>query len=81
MAQQIQLPIEYDGAQIALGYRLDLLIDNAVVVEVKAVAKTTALHEAQLLSYLKLGGYQIGLLINFHVPHLKDGITRFVNDL
>ncbi|MEP6990584.1 MAG: GxxExxY protein [bacterium] len=80
VARQVQLPVEYDGAQIALGYRIDLLIDNVVVVEVKAVAKTTTLHEAQVLSYLKLGGYPIGLLINFHVSHLKDGITRFVND-
>ena len=55
--------------------------DDAVIVELKAVVKLLPIHEAQLLSYLKLSGYRVGLLINFHVPHLKDGITRMVNNL
>lgn len=76
---QLPLPITYRGVQIKLGYRLDLLVDNAVVVEMKAVRKLVPLHEAQLLSYLKLSGHRVGLLINFHVVHLKDGIKRLVN--
>jgi hypothetical protein len=67
--------------RIDIGYRLDLLVEDAVVVELKAVDKLTPLHEAQLLSYLKLSGLEVGLLINFHVPRLKDGIKRMVNRL
>lgn len=78
---QLPLPIMYDGMRIELGYRIDLLVNDAVVVEVKAVAKLAPVHEAQLLSYLKLSGHTVGLLINFHVQHLKDGIKRMVNNL
>jgi GxxExxY protein len=78
---QLPLPVTYRGAQIELGYRLDVLVDDAVLVEVKAAAKLLPIHEAQLLSYLRLGGYRLGLLINFHVPRLKDGIRRLVNGL
>lgn len=60
------------------GYRLDLLVSNAVVVEIKAVEAFLPVHEAQLLTYLKLGGWNVGLLINFNVPVLKDGIKRIV---
>ena len=79
--QQLALPILYDGICIDLGYRIDLLVDGQVVVEVKSVGKLAPIHTAQVLSYLKLGGYKVGLLLNFNVPHLKDGIRRIVNRL
>lgn len=72
------LAIEYDGVRLEAGYRLDLLVEDQVVVELKAVKRIHELHEAQLLSHLKLGDYRVGLLINFHVVFLKDGIRRFV---
>ena len=75
------LPVRYDSQEIDAGYRLDLLVSIRVVVELKSVEKLLDLHMAQLLSYLKLGGYKLGYLINFNVPHLKDGIKRVVNDL
>jgi GxxExxY protein len=79
--RQLLLAVRYDGQEIDAGYRLDLLVSRRVVVELKAVEKLLDLHMAQLLSYLKLGGYKLGYLINFNVPHLKDGIRRVVNDL
>ena len=78
---QVPMPVRYDGIAIDVGYRLDLIVEGAVIVELKAVEKMTPVHEAQLLSYLKLSGHCVGLLINFHVPHLKDGIKRMVNNL
>jgi GxxExxY protein len=77
--QQLPLPVQYDGITIDLGYRVDLLVHGLVVVELKAVSKIKPIHSAQLLSYLKLGGYKVGLLINFHVPALKHGIRRLVH--
>lgn len=74
--RQRPLPIEYKGIKLDCGYRLDFLVTSAVVVEVKAVAIIQGIHEAQLLSYLKLGGWRIGLLLNFNVPVLRDGIRR-----
>lgn len=79
--QQLALPVLYDGTCIDLGYRIDLLVNGAVVVEVKAVGKLAPVHSAQLLSYVKLGGYKVGLVINFNVAHLRDGIRRVVNRL
>lgn len=79
VVSELTLPVTYDGVQIDAGYRVDLLVDNTVVVEVKSVAKVLPVHESQLLSYLKLGGYRVGLLINFQVRHLRHGITRMVN--
>jgi GxxExxY protein len=76
---QVPLPILYDGRRIDAGYRLDLLVEDAIIVELKAVPRMHPVFEAQLLSYLKLSNYSIGLLINFHVPRLKDGIKRFAN--
>ncbi len=76
--QQVGLPVMYDGVEVELGYRLDLLVEEQVIVEVKAVDQLTSVHEAQLLSYLKLGDKRLGLLINFHVSHLKNGIKRMV---
>lgn len=75
------VPLYYEGVQLNQSYRLDLLVQEKVVVEVKAVESITAVHKAQLLSYLKLTGCPIGLLINFHVELLKDGICRMVNNL
>jgi GxxExxY protein len=79
--QQLALPVLYNGICIELGYRIDLLVDGQVVVEVKSVGKLAPIHNAQLLSYLKLGGYKVGLLLNFNVPYLKDGIRRIANRL
>jgi GxxExxY protein len=79
--RQLQLPIIYDGTRIDAGYRLDLLVHEKVVVEVKAVAALNDVHRAQLLSYLKLGGYRLGYLLNFNVKLLKDGICRLANGL
>ena len=78
---QAILPVEYDGVHIDVGYRVDLLVDDAVIVELKAVNALAPIHEAQLLTYLKLSGKKVGLLINFNVLHLKDGIKRMVNRL
>ena len=79
VAVQVPLPVLYDGIRIDVGYRLDLLVEDQVLVELKAVAKLLPIHHAQVLSYLRLGGYKVGLLINFHVPRLADGIRRIVN--
>lgn len=81
VARQVVQPVSYDGLEIESGYRLDLLVADKVVVELKAVEKITDLHLAQLLSYLKLGDYKLGYLINFNVLRLKDGIKRVVNGL
>ena len=79
--QQHELPVTYRDIKLDCGYRLDLLIENKVVVELKSVEKLAPIHEAQLLSYLKLSGCKLGLLINFNVHMLKDGIKRLVNNL
>jgi len=76
---QVSLPVIYDEVRIDCGYRVDLIVEGSVLVEIKAVSKLLPIHEAQLLSYLKLGGFRAGLLINFHVPRLKEGIKRMVN--
>lgn len=70
----------YRGIKVNCGYRIDLLVEGVVVVELKAVEKLDRLHEAQLLSYLKLSGCQVGLLINFNVKMVKDGIKRMVRN-
>jgi len=75
------LPVMYKSARIEVGYRLDLLVDNAVIVELKAVQQIAPIHKAQLLSYLKLSNKNLGLLINFNTLHLKDGIIRMANNL
>ena len=76
---QVGLPVVYDGARLELGYRIDLLVQDLVIIEIKSVDAVHPVHQAQLLSYLKLSGKSLGLLINFNVVHLKDGIQRFVN--
>ena len=75
------LPVIYDEVKIDLGYRLDLLVEDEIIIELKSVEKITDIHKAQILSYLKLSGKKLGLLINFNVVKLKDGITRFANGL
>ena len=77
-ARQVSLPVEYKGVRLDCGYRLDLLVADAVVVEIKAVAGLEPIHSAQVLTYLKLGGWKVGLLINFNVPVLKLGVRRLM---
>jgi GxxExxY protein len=72
----VPLPIQYEGLRLDGGFRLDLVVADSVVVEVKAVEALSRLHEAQLLTYLKLSGFRLGFLINFNVPLLKDGLRR-----
>ena len=76
--RQFPLPINYKSHLLDCGYRLDLLVMDKVVVEIKAVEKLLPIHKAQILTYLKLGSWKVGLLINFNVAVLKDGITRVV---
>lgn len=75
---QVALPIRYAAVELDAGYRLDLLVESQVIVELKAVDKMIPLYEAQLLSYLKLSGHKVGLLFNFNVLRLKDGLKRMV---
>jgi len=76
--RQHPLPVSYRGVNLDCGYRIDLLVADLVVVEIKAVEKILPIHEAQLLTYLRLGGWQAGLLMNFNVPFIQDGIKRKV---
>ena len=78
-ATQVGLPVVYDGQKIELGYRMDLVVENRVVVEVKSVDALHPIHQAQLLSYMRLSGITVGLLINFNVLHLRDGLKRMVD--
>jgi GxxExxY protein len=77
--RQLPLPVRYDGEILDAGYRIDLLVERAVIVEVKSVEKLMPLHTAQLLTYLRLAGLKTGLLINFNVAHLREGIRRVSN--
>ena len=79
VARQVMLPLVYDGVKIDEGYRLDLLVGDLVIVELKTSEGISAVHEAQIISYLKLSDKPLGLILNFKVSHLKDGIKRFVN--
>jgi GxxExxY protein len=76
---QVGLPVVYDGVKLDIGYRIDLLVEDLVIVELKSVDAIAPFHQSQIISYLKLSGRSLGLLINFNVVHLKDGIKRFVN--
>jgi GxxExxY protein len=76
---QVGLPVVYEGEKLDLGYRIDLIVENLVIVEIKCVEAIHPVHEAQLLSYLRLSGKNVRLLINFHVARLKDGIRRRVD--
>ena len=76
--RQVCLPITYNNAKLDAGYRLDLLVEHAIIVEVKAVEALTPIHYAQLITYLKLSGHRIGFLMNFHVALFKHGLKRLV---
>ncbi len=78
--QQKRLPVIYKDVKLDCGYRLDLVVEDSVVVEIKAVDQLAPIHDAQLLSYLRLSGKRVGLLINFHVRVLKNGLKRIVNE-
>jgi GxxExxY protein len=77
--RQVGLPVVCEGEKLELGYRIDLLVENLVIVEVKCVEAIHPVHQAQLLSYLRLSGRNVALLVNFHVTRLKDGIQRMVD--
>ena len=79
--QQVRLPIRYDGIEIGSGYSADIIVRNEVILELKAVERLSSLHEAQLLTYLRLSGCQVGLLINFNTVSLTEGIRRRVLSL
>jgi GxxExxY protein len=76
--RQLEVPVSYDGERLDTGFRLDLLVDEKVIIEVKAVESLASVHQAQLLTYLKLSGRRLGLLINFNVPTIRQGIKRIV---
>ena len=78
VSTEVPVPVIYDGIKLDAGYRLDLVVEDTVIVELKAIEALAPIHQAQVISYLKLTGKPIGLLINFHSLHLKDGIKRFV---
>lgn len=78
---QVSVPIRYEALEIENGYRLDMLVGGRVVIELKALQAILPVHRSQLLSYLRLGGFKLGFLLNFHVAHMRDGIVRLVNGL
>lgn len=81
LRRQVLVPIRYAELTIDNGYRIDLLLADRVVAELKAVEAILPVHRAQLLGYLKLGGFRLGYLLNFHVAHMRDGIVRMVNGI
>jgi GxxExxY protein len=78
---QVVLPVTYDGVKLKVGYRMDMVVDDVIIVELKTVPKLLPVHDAQFLTYLILSGRRVGLLINFYVPQIRDGIKRMVNKL
>lgn len=76
--RQVELPVEYKGRRLDCGYRVDIIVASSVLIELKSIERIERIHEAQLLTYLRLSGLTRGLLINFNVPMLKDGIVRRV---
>jgi GxxExxY protein len=78
--RQLPVPIEYKGRRVGTDLKIDLLVEECVIVELKAIEKLMPVHDAQVLTYLRLTNRQVGLLINFHVPLLRDGIRRLVNE-
>jgi GxxExxY protein len=78
VARQVAMPVEYKGVHLDCGYRIDMIVEDTVLVELKAVEKLLPIHEAQLMTYLRLSGKRVGLLINFNVKLLVDGIVRRV---
>ena len=80
LEEQKPLPVVYKQVRLDCGYRLDLVVEDEIIVEIKAIEKLLPIHEAQLLSYLRLAKKRVGLLMNFHVPVLKNGLKRIVNE-
>jgi GxxExxY protein len=80
VASQVVLPVHYDNLKLDSGYRIDLLVENRIIVELKCVETLMPIHKAQLLTYLRLANKPLGLLLNFNVVHLRDGIKRVLNN-
>jgi GxxExxY protein len=78
---EVILPVHYDGLVIDAGYRIDLIVEDAILIEHKAVQALAPIHQAQIITYLRLSGLKLGFLLNWNVPRIKDGIRRFVNHL
>jgi GxxExxY protein len=76
---QVRLPVVYSGIELSSAYRVDFIVENCLIVELKSVEKLLPVHAAQVLSYLKLSGLSLGLLLNFNVPHMRQGIRRIIN--
>ncbi len=76
--RQVSMPVVYKGISVGVGYRADIVVERSVIVELKAVESVLPVHEAQLLTYMRLSGFNLGLLLNFHVADMKRGIHRFV---
>ena len=81
VSRQVSLPVAYDGLELDAGYRIDLLIEDLVIVEVKSVERLLPVHMAQVLSYLRLVDRKLGYLLNFNTVHMRNGIKRVVNNL
>ena len=79
--RQKPLPVIYKGVELDCGYRLDIVVENAIILELKSCEKIEPIHKAQLLTYLKLSGLKLGLILNFNVALMRDGIVRIVNEL
>lgn len=79
-ARQVAIPLNYKGVIIDIAFRADMVVEQSVLVELKAVEAVLPVHKAQVLSYIRETGHRVGLLINFHVPRLVDGVTRLAND-
>ncbi len=77
--KQVPMPIRYDDIVLDIGYRLDLLVEDAIVIELKSVPNILPIHTAQVLSYLRAGEYRVGFLLNFNTVHMRDGIRRVIN--
>ena len=81
LERQKQLPVLYKGKRLDCGYRLDIVVEKAIILELKSCEKIEPIHKAQLLTYLKLSGLTLGLILNFNVPVIKNGIVRMVNEM
>jgi GxxExxY protein len=81
VARQVGLPVNYEGVKLELGFRIDLIVNNKLIIEVKSIESLAPVHKKQLLTYLRLTDLRLGLLINFNVERIKDGIQRVVNGL
>jgi GxxExxY protein len=79
--RQVLVPVVYKGKKLDCGYRLDVIVENTIILELKSCEMIEPIHKAQLLTYLRLSGFNLGLLLNFNVPVMKDGIVRVVNEL